>query len=169
VSVTFPGFSVGFDGLNVLQLNPGFCVDECGAGTSVPFTQTVRFDGLDQTALATLSGTLRFTGPTEALVIDSPFSTTTFSDPVQFSGTLAIRRLNQVLFDGRVRGSGTGFALYDTFEGVTRLGLNQYQVNGTAVTPEPASLILLGTGVAWLSSRRRKAALPTKAKTLPTN
>lgn len=156
VFVTSSGFSAGADGVDVVQA--GFCVDNCGTGTSVPFGQTVRFDGFDRSTSTSISGKLMFTGPTETLVIDSPFGTTSFSNPVQFSGTLAIGRPNQVLFDQMVSGSGTGNVSYETDNGITRLQQFQFQVTGTAVTPEPASLMLLGTGVAWLMVRRRKAA-----------
>ena len=45
----------------------------------------------------------------------------------------------------------------------TRLGGYQFAFNGLAETPEPASIILLGTGAAWLVVRRRK--LPASAVT----
>jgi PEP-CTERM motif-containing protein len=168
VTVTVPGFTGGFDGFGVLGLNPGFCL-ECGTGASVPFTQTAQFSGRDRSALADITGSLTFTGPTETLVINSPFSTSSFSDPVQFSGMLMITQRNRVLFDGTVSGSGVGSVLYETDNGATRLLLFQYQVNGTAVTPEPASLVLLGSGAAWFAARRRKPALPRKGNTLPAN
>jgi hypothetical protein len=168
VFVRSPDFSVGFDGFDALGGSPGFCVDECGTGTSVPFTQTVQFSGRDQNHFPpTIDGKLTFTGPTDTLVVNSAFGSENFSEPVQFSGTLHIGPPNQ--FDQMLSGSGTAFVTYETDNGVTRLQQWQYQVNGTAVTPEPGSLILLGTGLAWLATRRRKIALPTNGKTLPTN
>jgi len=62
-----------------------------------------------------------------------------------------------VLFNGTVGGSGVGSVNYEINPtGATRLGGYQFAFNGLAETPEPASIILLGTGAAWLVVRRRK-------------
>jgi len=163
LTLTFPDFTVVLS--DVTHLMPNFCF-ECGTGAPVPFTQsTGNFSGhsVGNPALHTIdadvSGNLSFTGPTDTLDIShDPPTGDVLSAPVQWSGSLTITQPNQVLFNGTVFGSGGATVVYETNPtGVTRLGGYQYAFNGLAQTPEPASIILIGTGVAWLAVRRRKS------------
>jgi hypothetical protein len=160
----FPDFTVNLS--DVTHLVPGFC-DECGTGSPVPFTQqTGSFSGHSFFSLgshtidADVTGNLSFTGPTDVLDIShDPFDSTFFSETVHWSGWLKITQPNRVLFNGTVNGSGVASAGYgNTPTGNTRLDGYQYEFRGVAVTPEPGSIVLLGTGVAWLAATRRKSS-----------
>src|SRR4029077_13520788 len=107
-----------------------------------------------------VSGNLSFIGPTDVLSISNdPLAGAFLSEAVQFSGSLTITQPNLVLFNGTVHGSGGSTVTYETNPtGSTRLGGYQYAFGGVAETPEPASILLLGTGVAWLAVRRRKSS-----------
>jgi hypothetical protein len=159
----FPDFNLVLS--DATHTTPGFC-DECGFGSPVPFTQTTgRFSGhsfaepTSGAIDADVTGNLSFTGPTDVLEIShDPFASAFLSEAVQWSGTLTVTQPNRVLFNGTVSGSGVGSASYGN-EGAgnnTRLGGFQFDVTGVAVTPEPASFVLLGTGAVWLAARRRR-------------
>jgi hypothetical protein len=163
LTLSFPDFNVSLS--DVTHLSPGFCL-VCGTGSAVPFTQsTGSFSGHSvgipalHTIDADISGTLSFIGPTDVLNIPpDPFLGEVLSEAVRFSGSLTITQPNLVLFNGTVSGSGVGTVVYETNPtGSTRLGGYQFVFNGPAETPEPASIILLGSAVAWLAVRRRKS------------
>jgi len=174
LTLSFPDFNVELS--DMTRFSPGFCL-ECGDGASVSLTQTTgSFSGhsIANAALGTIdadvSGSLSFTGPSKMLVVpDNAFQGAILSAPVQWSGTLAIMQPNHVFFNGTVSGSGTASVFYERgpIRNAARLAGYQYQSGGLAVTPEPSSLLLIGTGLVWLAARRQRAALPRKGKTFP--
>lgn len=164
LTLSFPDFNVMLFGMP--HMIPGFCF-VCGNGASVPFTEsTGSFSGhsVGNPALHTIdadvSGNLSFIGPTDVLdIANDPFAGAFLSEAVRWSGSLTITQPNLVLFNGTVHGSGGSTVTYETNPtGSTRLGGYQYAFSGVAETPEPASIVLLGTGVAWLAVRRRKSS-----------
>lgn len=163
LTLSFPDFNVILP--DVTHVIPGFC-DECNTGAPIPFTQrTGSFSGHSvanaglHTIDADVSGSLSFTGPTDTLNIShDAFATDSHRESVQWSGWLVVREPNRVLFNGTLRGSGVGSASYEnTGTGDTRLGGYQFDFAGVAATPEPATILLFGTGAAWLAMRRRKS------------
>jgi hypothetical protein len=174
----FPDFTLTLQGATHLQ--PGFCVNGCGTGTAVPFTQaTGSFSGRSialppmlSSIDADVTGTLSFVGPTDFINISSdPFAFDDLSEPVQFSGLLRVTQAGRVLFDGTLAGSGIASALYENRLGgfETRLEGYEYRFNGVATTPEPASILLVGAGLVWLSRRRltRRVCLSSATEVQP--
>jgi hypothetical protein len=160
LELTFPDFKVAI--ILEPRLTPGFCI-ACGSGSAVPFTQTTGVFSAHSPAIAgrgttdaDVTGMLSFVGPTDFVNIDPATGGDLLSSAVQVSGFLRITQPNRVLFDGTLVGSGLASVLYENrFGAGPRLGGYQYAINGVAATPEPASLLLVSSGVAWLASRRR--------------
>jgi hypothetical protein len=165
LELVFPDFTLDLQGAT--HLEPGFCANGCGTGTAVPFTQTTgAFSGrsivlppaLGSTD-ADVAGTLSFVGPTDFIDISSDrLASDDLNEAVRFSGVLTVKQAGRVLFDGTLAGSGIASILYENRIGAfdTRLEGYEYHFNGVAATPEPASILLTGAGLLWLSRKRRR-------------
>ena len=102
-----------------------------------------------------------FTPPDLASSSNLVFVSTAFN----MTGVLDIRALGMglpVLFNSPVSGSGFALIRYDRIEPSLFLATNiTYYFGATEPIPEPATLVLLGTGLAGIAAqvkRRRKAA-----------
>jgi PEP-CTERM motif len=175
LTLTFPGFAVSISDNNPaapspLALTPGFDV---GNHSPVPFTQSTGTFSLHSVASpglgivgADVTGHLSFVGPTVTVNLNpldcvgqsEPDCEVGFIEPITWSAVLSIRDGSHVFFSGSLRGSGTGFANFGTFPPGQFWNGTGYSLSGVADTPEPASILLLGSGAAWLAGRRRRGA-----------
>ena len=145
------------------QLTPRFPLNAAD-GSEISLTRTLSFSGpsielpSNGTIDADVSGTLSFVGPTGTLDVPDDTRFGSVTGPVQVFGSLLITQSDRVLFDGSLVGSGTGMVGYeDRFgRGENLVAGYTYQIDALASTPEPASLLLAGTGVSWILIRRRR-------------
>src|SRR3954462_12217620 len=164
LDLAFPDFtiSIAVDP----RLSPGFSLS-AGNGTAVPFTQTTGVFAAHSTGSAgpgtidaDVTGLLSFMGPTEFVDIDPVTGGAVLSAPVQVAGFLRVTQPGRLLFDGTIGGAGIGTVVYEpTLLTGARLGGFQFAFNGVATTPEPASLLLVGSGLGWVIRRRRAREL----------
>jgi len=178
------GFSVGFDitsaGFTAFESSNGGGQGYIDTGTvGVPMKLLWSVDAFPGLATATVGGqftdlvgnglvfTSTFTIPASALISG------TFTAPVDVTGNLTAYQdlslgkgyLTPGPFIGGLKFTGTGTATFDILD----LGHGSYEIvsasstfsgTGSAVTPEPTSLLLMGTGLAALGLVvRRKSAL----------
>lgn len=169
LTLTFPDFAVSIfdnDRPSALLLVPGFDVNN---NSPLPFTQSTGDFALHSTASidniidADVTGHIAFFGPTVTVSVPNecpPFISCNqnFSEPITMSGFVTIQQGSHIYFRGSLKGSGTVTAQYGTFPPSQFWQGTDYTFTGLAQTPEPASIVLLGTGVAWLAGRRRRLA-----------
>jgi PEP-CTERM motif len=124
------------------------------------------FEGVDYTHTF-LAGDFSFTGPTFSSAILSP-SNLTITAPFAMTATLQnfssnpLTNTDPPLFTASLFGSGTATARFTAVpngdgQGHTLFDVSNltFQFEPAAATPEPASLVLLATGVLGLAARRR--------------
>jgi len=164
--LTFPDFAVQIfdnDFPSALGLMPRFDVNN---NSPLPFTQGTGDFALHSPASipnvveADVSGQISFFGPTVTVSVPNecpPFISCSqfFSEAITMTGFVKIQQGSHVYFNGSLKGSGTATALYGTFPPSQFWQGTDYTFSALAQTPEPASILLLGSGVAWLAGRRR--------------
>jgi hypothetical protein len=168
LTLTFPDFAVNIfdnDLPSALALSPGFDV---GNHSPVPFTQSTGTFSKHSVASpgsgiveADVTGQLSFVGPTVTVnVPDCPFISCeqTLAEPITWSGFVTIQQGSHLFFSGSLHGTGNATALYGTFPPSQFWQGSDYTLTGVAQTPEPASIVLLGSGAAGLARRRRRTA-----------
>jgi len=170
LTLTFPDFAVDIfdnDFPLALALRPGFDVPN---NSQVSFTQSTGNFSLHSTAFppdnvidATVTGHLSFVGPTEMVSVPDEcppllVCSQTLTAPVSMTGFLTIQQGSHIFFRGSLTGSGSAMTMYQPSRPSQFWQGSQYSFSALVQTPEPGSIVLLGSGAAWLVGRRRRTA-----------
>jgi hypothetical protein len=147
----------------------------CTPGTPINLSSTVAVSGW-QPGTATIdgqtyqsvffSGSLNFQAGT--VIAPGGDASILLISPFTFTGSLAgyadASLTGTPLFSTSLVGGGaSAVALFSNEVVSTGLSLNQvdYHFDAASPTPEPSSMLLLGSGAAWLATRRRKRSTGT--------
>lgn len=133
--------------------DPSFSSPEVFLGTG-----PAEFNGVTYSSLAYFS-TLNFVATPQTFPdtnVDGFYMTTPFT----FSGTLRAMDGTELAFAATFVGTGTALRFFDPFDEEGKFGAGEntlvFQFGDAATaTPEPASLLLVATGIAGLVARRR--------------
>jgi hypothetical protein len=166
ISFTFPTFNLDIFGVTYLQ--PGLC--DCRGPQ--PLTQTTGdfqgqafVSGTTGGSLGNVQGRLNFTGPFVTLPpVNGPFDAVVVSDAITWSGFLNVTQGAQTLFNGMLSGTGTGTLGAGPHEADF---FYAYSLKGVSATPEPASIVLICTAVAWVVATRRRRSSPLSSPSDP--
>jgi hypothetical protein len=135
---------------------------EAGSGSSVTFNGTTVL-----VSWAAHDSFLQFTGP--GVVIPSAADQITLTMPFDMVGTIQVHALNDpgpVIFSTTINGSGIATLTLQRPPGNPEgfaITAARYDFNPAAV-PEPATLILLTTGLGGIAVRRFRGALRSKGR-----